>query len=288
MPGNPLDIANMAQQELGNLGAEATGVFQFFKGMKDKKKDEQELSRLRQPFYKIQNEYFENKNISQELASGGLPPQQKEFLTGQAERGYGSGLDAILKTGGGVNAASMLLDKYNQEIGKIGAEDASQHLANIQYFQKANADLAGQKTMQWSINEYQPYEAKLKELKQNIATDEANKWGGLTTALSSMIGAGTANQNAGLMKKLFSKPTDSGLSTIQDPYAKLPGLAKPGGVAGSPAAGFPSVGSNAPNILNPSNSGDLFPNFDADTWRQMKQDAWDEGSNVQMWSNDNE
>lgn len=251
MPGNPLDIANMAQQELGNLGAEATGVFQFFKGMKDKKKDEQELSRLRQPFYKIQSEYLQNRNISEQLASDGLPPQQKEFLTSQAERGYGSGLDAILKTGGGVNAASMLLDKYNQEIGKIGAEDASQHLANIQYFQKANADLAGQKTMQWSINEYQPYEAKLKELKQNIATDEANKWGGLTTALSSMIGAGTSNQNAALMKKLFAKPTDTGMMDVQDPYSAssgyvAPKIANTGGDVGSPAANVGYIDPNKP------------------------------------------
>lgn len=230
MPGNPLDIASMAQEEIGNIGAEATGVFQFFKGMKDKKKDEQELSRLRQPFYKIQDEYVANKNISEQLATGGLPPQQKEFLTGQAERGLGSSLDAILKTGGGVNAASMLLDKYNQEIGKIGAEDTAQHLANIQYFQKANADLAGQKTMQWSINEYQPYEAKLKELKQNIATDEANKWGGLTTAFSSMIGAGTANQNAALMKRLFPDKTNGG---VADPYASGTGFA--------PYANTPSV-----------------------------------------------
>lgn len=221
------------------------GGAQFFSGLSKQKKEEKALQNLKQPFYKIQDEVVQNKNIAEGLAGGGIPQQQKDYLTGQAERGLGSSLGAIERTGGGINESSMLLDQYNQQIGKIGAEDSAQHLNNIQYFMKANSDLAAEKTKQWSINEYQPYEAKLKELKQNIATDEQNKWAGLSTAISSGVGGVTANSNANLMKKLFSqggKVSDPYASSTRfDPRAVTPGVQQTGATGGSPAGDFSGI-----------------------------------------------
>lgn len=211
-----MDEIGMIEQEAGNVGAEGIGVAQFITGLKNEKKDDAALASLNRPFYKIQDEYIQNRNIGEGIAGQGMPSAQRNYLTQQSERGLGSSLDAILRGGGGVNDASLLLHQYNDQIGKIGAEDASQHLSNIQYFQKANADLAGQKNIQWSVNELQPYEAKLAELKKNRAIDEQNKWGGLTSAVGSMIGAGTANQNSALMKKMFDKNNKG-----DDPFTKM-------------------------------------------------------------------
>ena len=218
MPG--LDEIQAIEGEAANIGAPLVGAAQFFSGLSKEKKDQAALNSLKTPFFKIQDEYYQNRNQAEALAGSGLPPAQRDYMTQGAQQGLGAGLSAILQAGGDVNAASMLVHNYNNEIGKIGAEDAAQHLANIQYFHKLNSDLAGEKTKQWTINEYQPYEAKLKELKQNVATDEANKWGGLTSAISSGIGAGTASQNSQLLKRLYSNN-----SSVSDPYAKGTGFA---------------------------------------------------------------
>jgi hypothetical protein len=250
MPG--MDEISMIEGAAGNIGAEAVGIGQFISGLTNEKKDKAALAALHPAFYKIQSEYFQNRNISEQQAGQGLPSAQRDYMTQGAERGLGAGIDAILRGGGGVNDASLLLSQYNQQIGKIGAEDAAQHIANLEYFKKANADLAGEKTKQWAINEYQPYEAKLKELKQNVQTDEQNKWGGLTSAVSSMIGAGTASSNKSLMNKLFAKPSpDGSMMSVQDPYSatsgyQAPKVANTGGAPGSPAGNVGYIDPNLP------------------------------------------
>jgi len=231
-----------AEQMAGNIGAEGEGIAQFITGLENEKKDKRDLNALHQPFYQIQSEYFQNRNIAGQAASGGTPAATKQFQTQEAQRGLGAGLGDILEAGGDVNAASLLLSQYNNNIGKAGAADAEQHMQNIQYFMNANKELAGQKTTQWSVNEYQPYEAKLKELKESVATDKQNIWGGATSAISSMIGAGTGSQNKGLTQKLFSSAQDGG---IQDPYANLPGLAPTGATGGSPAANISQIDPNS-------------------------------------------
>jgi hypothetical protein len=262
------------------ISTAAIGGAQFFKGLSDRHKDEKALSALKQPFYKIQDELIQNRNQSEQLAGQGLPTAQRDYMTQEAQRGLGSGLDAILRAGGGVNDASLLLSQYNQQIGKVGSEDAAQHLANIQYFQKANADVAAEKTKQWSINEYQPYEAKLKELKQNVATNQANQWQGLTTAVGGVTAGLTANSNAGLIKKLFA---DKSTGQTQDPFKKqLPGVAPTKSGVTSPAASVTGIN---PNVNSPLNTNGYdpnypLPNFDPDTWGALRMDAWSEGSNI--------
>ncbi len=90
-----------------------------------------------------------------------------------------------------MNMVSSLFDKYNRNTAGLASEDAQAHQKNIQYFMKANSDLAGQKTTQFVVNELQPYENKLKELTERVASDKANIWGGIQTAVGSASAAGT-------------------------------------------------------------------------------------------------
>lgn len=232
------------------LGATAAvvGGAEFFSGLESHKKDERELKSLTQPFYKIQDEYYQNRNLAASQAGQGTPTATKQFQTQENQRGLTAGLQDILKAGGDVNDASMLLSQYNNNLSREAGADAEQHLANIQYFMNANKDLAGQKTTQWSVNEYQPYEAKLKELKQAAATDQQNEWNGITTAAGGVTAGITGNQNASLIKKLMQK------STPQDPYASgtnfaprsvLPGVQQSGATAGSPAGDYGTLDPNS-------------------------------------------
>lgn len=181
------------------------GGAEFVEGLESKKKETRELKSLHQPFYNIQSEVFQNRNLAAQQAGQGTPTAVKQQEVQGAQQGLGAGLNDILKTGGDVNLVSLLLSQYNNNMGKIGAEDAEEHRRNLEGFMKSNADLAGEKTKQWSINELQPYEAKLKELKQNIQTDQQNEMSGLTTAVGGLTALGTGNSNSTLIKNLMTQ-----------------------------------------------------------------------------------
>jgi len=156
---DPGTILQVGAQVAGTV----KGVIDLFGAKKEEKKARAELSRLKQPFYKIQNEYYDNRNIAGELAGGGLPDSSKNYYTTEAQRGLGTGINAVTTAGGSPNDVNRLFDTYNNSINKVASEDAQMRVQNIQNFMNVNRELAGQKTTQWSLNEYAPYQRKLKE-----------------------------------------------------------------------------------------------------------------------------
>jgi len=202
----PLPLAAALQVGSAALGV-IKGVGSFFGAKSDEQKAQDELKKLKDPFYKIQNEYIQNRDIAGNLASGGLPESTKNYVTQEAQRGLGTSLAALGQNGGGVNDVARLNDVYMNSIDKVAAEDAQAKLGNIQNFFNANKELAGQKTIQWTLNEYRPFERKLKEITQRIGAAKQNQNTGLNTAISSVGAAGTALSNNDLMNKLFGKKT---------------------------------------------------------------------------------
>jgi len=89
-------------------------------------------------------------------------------------------------------------------INKTAAQDAQMKVSGIQNFMQANKDLAGQKTMKWSLDEYQPWQRKLKEITERIAASKVNQSNSIGTAIGSVVAAGTALSNNDLMKQLFA------------------------------------------------------------------------------------
>lgn len=185
MPG--LDALNPISDAAGIVAGGAETI----SGIVNLKKDKADLANLKQPFYKVQSEYEQNRNIAAAEAGGGLPTATKDYYTNEAQRGLNTSVSALLQGGGDMNMISTLFDKYNRNTAGLASEDAQAHQKNIQYFMKANSDLAGQKTTQFVVNELQPYENKLKELTERTAADKANIWGGIQTAVGSLSAAGT-------------------------------------------------------------------------------------------------
>lgn len=224
-----LDPTGIIEQGVGNLGGIALGAAQFIKGISDSKKAKNELDNLRQPFYKVQDAYYQNKNLAEERAGGGVGPDTMNYLTTEGQRGLGSSISALNQGGGSPNDVANLFDSYSRSIQSTAAKDSQAHQQNIDYFMQANKDLAGQQNTAWTINEYQPYEAKLKELTERRAAAEQNEWGGLSTAVGSLTAGGVGKQNASLVNKLFS---------TQDPYANN-SYAKGTGYAPASSTGQP-------------------------------------------------
>ncbi len=94
----------------------------------------QEAERSRLPFYKIQNEFYQNANIANSQAQGGFTPAAKDLYSSEAERGYGTGVSGILAAGGSANDIAKLNDSFNRSLFNLSAADAEAQMKNIQYW----------------------------------------------------------------------------------------------------------------------------------------------------------
>lgn len=202
MPAGGLGIGTALSLGGAALGIIKGGVDAFSAGHQ-LKEDKKELAGLTPAFYKIQDEYFQNKNSAAESAQGGLTQDAKDYYTDQSGRGLGTGVSATLNSGGSPNDIARIFDSYNNGIKSVAAADSEAKLNNIKYFHQVNKDLAGQKNIQWGVNEYQPYQSKLKELTQRIQADKINKNNDINSVIGGVSDAGTALSNASLQSKLF-------------------------------------------------------------------------------------
>lgn len=203
--GGSLSVASTA------LGV-VKGVGDFFGAKSEEKRAQEELARLKTPFYKIQNEYTQNRDIAANLAGSGLPDATKNYLTTESQRGLGSSIAGTTQNGGSPNDAARLYEIYQNSIDKTAASDANARIGNIQNFMNVNKELAGQKTMKWTLDEYQPYQRKLKELTQRIGAAKQNQNNALNAGISSLSAGGTALSNNYLMSQLFGNRSQGGNS----------------------------------------------------------------------------
>lgn len=185
------------------VGGIVLGGAQLFSSLHDEAQKKKELNGMANPFYTIQNEYYQNRNLAGANAESGMPAASKDYLTSESQRGLGAGVSGMLQSGGDPNNINKLFDSYNRNIDRTAADDASEHLKNIQYYISQNSNLAGQKNIQWALNKKQPYEEKLKQLTEGIAADKQNAVGGASTAIGSTAALGTSLENNTLLKSLF-------------------------------------------------------------------------------------
>lgn len=201
----------------------AEGIYQFIDSIGKEKKDKAALASLSDPFYKIQDEYFTNRNIGREAAANGIPAATKDYLTTNSERGLGAGISGVLQSGGNANDIGKLYGIYNSSLDRTAAEDADQKIKNMQYYINLNKDLAGQKTMKSILEDYQPNQEKRRQLTQNISADTQNAYNGFNTAAGSVSAFGTSIQNNQLLNSLFKKPATTNWNGVAyNNYANQP------------------------------------------------------------------
>lgn len=192
MPG-PLIVASAAAAGLSAIGKAGVGIGQLIGA---NKKDD----KLVRPLYDIQDEYFNNRDISARMASTGLTEGAKDYYTDSAGRGLSTTASAILQTGGGANAVNRVFDNYKQGIRSIAAEDSERQQKNIMAFMEQNANVAKQKTMKWVIDKYEPYKDKAKAIAQQRAAGLQNIFSGGAELTGALGALGAADVNADLNK----------------------------------------------------------------------------------------
>lgn len=177
------------------------GVYKIIKGASDKKKARREAERMRQPQFGVQDEYYQNKNLATVQAGQGYTSDAKNYLTTETQRGLGTSIDAITQNGGNPNDISKLYGVYQRSLQNTAAADSQQQLENINRLMQVNKDIAGQKTMRWSLNEDRTYQNKIKELKMTQQIADQNMWSGASEAVGSLGALGTSFSNSNMIPK---------------------------------------------------------------------------------------
>lgn len=192
------------------LGLVSSGI-NAFSAAHNEKKDKQELAGLHTPFYKIQKEYGDIESGAEELAQGGLTVGSKDLYSDLASRGLGTAVSASSAAGGNPNDINRIFQSYNDSIRNLGSADSEAQIKNIQYYHQTAKDMAAQKNIQFGVNEYQPYQNKLKELTQRIAADKTN--------LHNSINSGIEDVQAGVTAGMNSKLFGDGNGGSDDPFS---------------------------------------------------------------------
>lgn len=225
-----------------SLGADAAGTLiggiETISNIAKEKRDRKALENLHDPFYQIQNEYYQNRNLTGQQAESGLPSATKDYVTGEMERGLGAGISGTLQSGGSPNDINKLFSTFNKSIDATGAQDAERHTKNIQYFIEANKDLAGQKGIQFGFNKVMPYQRKLAQITQNLSNEQTNAYNGANQMVGSLNAAGTSLSNSKLLNMLFK----DGSGSTPAPFGASPVSVEPVGNLAAP----PNVGGLAP------------------------------------------
>lgn len=163
----------------------------------DQKKADAEEASLSTPFYKVQNEYYQNRDLAANQASQGLPSATRDYLTTETQRGLTGSIKAIQDGGGDPNQIANLFDVYQAGINRTAAQDAQLHTANLQQFLERNTAVAGQKNAAFAINELQPYERKLKQLQERKKANIEGSIGAVSDFGQVLSSAATGFQNMG-------------------------------------------------------------------------------------------
>lgn len=214
-----------------------------YKGLKAKSQDKTaaaEGAALKRPAYQIPTEDIENRNIAAVNATGGLSAAEKQYAGEQRERGLGSSLGALEETGGGPNDFAQLNHIFDDSLKSESALDAQLHMKNIESFTRANQDVATQKSIQWGVNEMQPYESKLKEIQDRRIAAKTNENNAVNEGIGGLTAGATGINSANKFGKA-AEPVGGNLGR----YSRNFGLADTGGSAGSPADEFPVIDANS-------------------------------------------
>jgi methanogenic corrinoid protein MtbC1 len=193
----PLLAAGLITSGLSGLAKTILGADQIADGR-------EALRNAVRPEYQIQDEYYDNVGMANNMAQSGLPAATRDFYSTQSERGLTASTDAVLRGGGGINAIADIYDKYNQANMRVASEDAMMRTANIRNLMEQNRTLAGQKNIKWSIDEYEPYKDTVRAGNQAVATGTNNVFTGLSGMASTLANAAiaTSQQDNGVTDSL--------------------------------------------------------------------------------------
>ncbi|MFX1709064.1 hypothetical protein PV783_34170 [Chitinophaga sp. CC14] len=170
----------------------AAGAAKSIVGASQAAKAKRLAAQNQRPDFEISPEYYQNQALAQSMAQTGLPESSLQYYTSNLERGLSGTNSAALQAGGGPNAIASGFDSYRMGLGEVAARDAEMKNANIRYLIDRNRDIAEQRTMQWSLNKYEPYKDTARLASQLQAQGTENIFSGISQVGGAIAGGSQA------------------------------------------------------------------------------------------------
>lgn len=170
------------------------------------------LVKSRQAF-QTPEEIYQQLNATESAASNGLGSETLNYLTGETNRAFSSGIGASTLLGGDPNDLSALFDQKMQGIMKIGAENHAANLANFTRYLGALNTLSDNKAAE-QISKDNLIKDQIQAASAAGGQGTLNLQGGINTFLSGIA----TNQQS----KLFTDRTNA---LNNNTFNALPGAA---------------------------------------------------------------
>lgn len=202
----PLGAEEIAPIATSALGLVQTGIGLFEKAATRRRQNK--LFRQRST-YQTPDELFDVRNAL-ESRMGGLDPAVLQYLTGETDRAFGSGLGVLQRGGGDPNDVSALFDQKINAIMDIGAKSHAVSMENFSKVLSATAAIGESRTAEW-----QSRENLLRDRLAAEGVNFQNANAGLQSGLNTIIAAGSAYAQSQLYKdkKVKDNSTTSFLPT---------------------------------------------------------------------------
>lgn len=166
----------------------AVGIGSTVYGISQQNKAKKLAASNIRPTYDITQYQKQNQSISEDLATRGLSESTKQYYQTNAERGFSSGIDAILKGGGDPNAVSSLYGKYTDAQMRLAVLDDERRISNLNNLLNQNRVMSGEADKQWQVNEYGPYADRAQEAAKMYAAGSQWVSQGINTGVSAIGG----------------------------------------------------------------------------------------------------
>lgn len=176
---------------VGPALAAAQGVLGLVQTISGANKSKQ-LMQQRQA-YQTPEEYFKILNATASNAGQGFDPFSLNFMTGQTDRAFTTGLGTATRLGADPNDLSGLFDQKMQGIFKIGAENAQLNMDNFSKYLSA-LDVIGQN----KAAEQKSQQDLIKDQLQAASAEKQSGIQNISNAANAYLGFSSANQAAKL------------------------------------------------------------------------------------------
>lgn len=147
-----------------------TGFLTLLEGKLDKRKAKKREQALgERPTYYIPEPQFNNQYLAESNAQQGLSDEALGIYENQIDQNINSSLDALLKSGGGVNSISGLLASNNMSAEQLALADDQARFRKQQILMNQNQAMSDELDKSWQLNTFDPW----KDEKQAIAEAKA-------------------------------------------------------------------------------------------------------------------
>jgi hypothetical protein len=149
-------------------------AFSVEQGLSQKHKANQIEKNLKQPQYQIPDEFYQNRNISRQMAQLGLPSQQYNNQMNQINANQASSLATAQRSANPGAGIANITGQTNAATNNLNAEDSQARQSNQRYYMQANDQLGGQKLAQQQANVFDPYTQKYNEMQAYRGAGQQN------------------------------------------------------------------------------------------------------------------